>query len=106
MNDSNEWPRQLAKDAEQLGQDAADKAKEMVSGLKELANQATDTGRTYAEDAINATGIATAKTKIDLIADYLTLSINADPIKTVLVTAALSALVTSVLISAIGSRKD
>lgn len=109
MDDSsNERLGQIAGDVRHLSQEAADKAKDAALGLKGMAESAADAGRTYARDAVNATGkkIDSAKSQVDQIADYLTLSVNADPVKAVLLTAALSAVLTAVFLAALNGRRS
>ena len=67
--------------------------------------QAVDTGRAYAKDAVNAAGkkIDAAKSQLHQTAQYLTKAINDEPVKAVLITAALSAVITALLVSSIRS---
>ncbi|MEJ8859974.1 hypothetical protein WKW79_35875 [Variovorax robiniae] len=103
MDELNKSPDQVADDARQVGKDAVDKARGVASDAKRVANDAVDTGRTYAKDAVNAAGkkIDAAKSQLDQTAQYLTKAINDEPVKAVLITAALSAVVTALLISAV-----
>lgn len=92
----------------QAAQEAADRAKDVVAGVKDVAGYAADTGRAYARDAMNAASknLDATKTRANQAADYLTLSINADPVKAVLITAAISALVTGLLLAVLnGDRR-
>ncbi|MEJ8851840.1 hypothetical protein [Variovorax rhizosphaerae] len=107
MDDSNKSPEQVADDAKQVGEDAVKKAKGVATDVKRVANDAVDTGRTYAKDAVNAAGkkIDAAKSQLDQTAQYLAKAINDEPVKAVLITAALSAVITALLISAIQSDR-
>ncbi|MEJ8852182.1 hypothetical protein [Variovorax rhizosphaerae] len=103
MDELNKSPDQVADDARQVGKDAVDKAKGLASDAKRVANDAVDTGRAYAKDAVNAAGkkIDAAKSQLDQTAQYLTKAINDEPVKAVLISAALSAVITALLISAV-----
>jgi hypothetical protein len=107
MNDSNERFGQAAQDVKRMGQDVADGAKDAALGLAGMAESAADAGRSYAREATNAAGkkLDGAKTHVDQLANYLTLSINADPIKAVVVTAGLSALLTALFVASLGGRR-
>jgi ElaB/YqjD/DUF883 family membrane-anchored ribosome-binding protein len=105
MDDFNKTPDQVADDAKQVGEDAVNKAKGVASDAKRVAIQAVDTGRAYAKDAVNAAGkkIDAAKSQLGQTADYLTKAINDEPVKAVLITAALSSVITALLVSSIRS---
>lgn len=91
----------------QAAQEAADRAKDVVAGVKEVAAYAADTGRAYARDAMNAASknIDATRTKVNQAADYLALSIKADPIKAVLFAAAISALLAGLLVAVMGNNR-
>lgn len=91
----------------QAAQEAAEKARDVVAGMKETAGYAADTGRAYARDAMNAASknLDATKARASQAADYLTLSVNADPIKAVVITAALSALVTGLVLMVLNSDR-
>jgi len=92
MSDYNERLEQVADDVKHVGQKAADHAKDAALGLGGMADAA---GRKLDD----------TKVRVDQLANYLTLSINADPIKAVVVTAGISALVTALLVAAMGGGR-
>ncbi|HYP83247.1 hypothetical protein [Variovorax sp.] len=92
MNDSNERLEQVADDLKRVGQRAADHAKDAALGLSGMADAA-------------GKKLDSTKVQVDQLANYLTLSINADPIKAVLVTAGASALLTALLVAAMGGGR-
>ena len=86
MNDfTTKSPEQVADQAKQVGQDAA------------------DTGRAFARDAVNAAGkkIDSAKSQLSQTTDYLTQAIHDEPVKAVIISAAVSSLLTALVIAAL-----
>lgn len=106
MDDFNNSPEQVADDAKQVGEDAVNKARGVAADAKRVANDALDTGRAYAKDAVNAAGkkIDSVKSQVTQTTDYLTKAINDEPVKAVLIAAAVSSVITALLISA--TRSD
>jgi len=103
MEDFNNNPAdQMMADAQQVGEEAVDKARGVASDAKRVVKDAANTGRTYAMEAVNAAGkkIDSVKTQMGQTTEYLTKAINDEPVKAVLITAALSAGLTALLISA------
>jgi len=73
------------------------------TALEKPMTDATDTSSDAAQAV--ARNLDAAKVRANQAADYLTLSINADPVKAMLVTAAISALLTGLLIALTGGRR-
>jgi len=107
MNDFNQSPHQAAEGAEQFGHAASNNAKEIASDLKQVAGEAAATTRAYAKDAVNAAGkkIEDLKGQVGQSTDYIVKAINEDPVKAVLIAAAVSSVVTAVLLSATRSSR-
>ena len=107
MNDFNQSPHQAAEGAEQFGHAASNNAKEIASDLKQVAGEAAATTRAYAKDAVNAAGkkIQDLKGQAGQSTDYIVKAINEDPVKAVLIAAAVSSVVTAVLLSATRSSR-
>ena len=102
MNEFNQSSGPSANDAKQAAQDALGKAKDVASDAKQAADDALDTGKAYAQDAVNAAG-----RKIDSVAsqwtqttDALTKAINDEPVKAVIIAAAVSSVLTALLVAA------
>jgi ElaB/YqjD/DUF883 family membrane-anchored ribosome-binding protein len=69
----------------------------------QLADEAVDAGRTYAKDAVNATGkkIDDVKWQFSQSTDFLTKAIHDEPVKAVVVTAVISSVLTALVIAAV-----
>lgn len=106
MDDFNQSRDSLANDAKQAGQEAVSKAKGMASDASDIAEDVADTGRAYAKDAVNATGkkIDSAKSQLLQTTEYLTKAIHAEPVKAVLIAAAVSSALTALVI--VAARSD
>ncbi|AMM25990.1 hypothetical protein AX767_17740 [Variovorax sp. PAMC 28711] len=70
---------------------------------EQLVDDAADTGRAYAKDAVNATGkkIDSVKSQLSQTTDALTKAIHDEPVKAVLITAVVSSVLTALVIAAI-----
>ena len=106
MQSSEKSPDDIAKNAKEVGQDAVDKAKGVASDAMTAAREAAASSNAYIDDAIEAARrkFNEGKSQVTQTADYVVKAINDEPVKAVLVIAAVSSLLTALFITALRNR--
>ncbi len=106
MQSSEKSPDEIANDAKEVGRDAADKAKGVAADAMKVANDAVASGKAYVQDALGGAGkkFGEVRSQVTQTTDCLVKAINDEPVKAVLVTAAVSSLITAFFLTALRDR--
>lgn len=106
MDNLDKSAETLASEANQVGRDAAAKAKGLAADAVKSAKDASASGKAYVEDALDAASekLDHVKSQVTETADYLAKVINDEPVKAVLVTAVVSSLITALFLTALRDR--
>lgn len=101
MVDDSKTPKEVTEDAKKVANESVTKLREVASDTKAVASDAVDTAKSYAKSAVNATGqkLSSMNEQISDCCHSVVNAINRDPMKAVLVTAAVSAAVTALAIA-------
>lgn len=110
MQNSEKTPDHNASQAKRTGEDATGQvknaAKNAAADIQSTADDAMATGKAYVQDAIKAASkqFDTVKSQVSQTTDYLTKTINDEPVKAVVVTAIVSSALTALVLLALRDR--
>lgn len=95
-------------EAQNPGQNRNVARADLAADTMHLAEDALDAGRAYAQGAVDSTGrrLSEAKSQFTATAERLTRAINEEPVKAVFIAAAVSSILTAVVVIALRSERQ